>query len=375
VQIVGDPHLENISTFQLADGSQAVEFNDFDAALYGGYHTDVWRLSASWHTFGLTSSYDRLEEDDWLAVAESCARGYADEIIALAADGSRTLALTGQIFEDILEEAIDDGQNRTVLERYTAIENGGRQLLFGEIANESGEPRGRMEPLSLEESRWIDSSLRAWQTTLPEVVLGPLKGAGRRYGSGVASLPVRRYFLLFEGESDSQDDDRLIEWKETRDPILMGTGAVEIGRLFDSNAQRVTVLQRRAHSVAETDPYAGWVGQEPWSFRSRRRSGYHQALDRDRIVRRLRDGRWNLEDLQRAAYESGMLLAHSHARAQTLDGLNAASAIAAAIGDDAIGFALEARDRAALLGPRIEEDYRLFQLLLAESGPSLGFSP
>jgi uncharacterized protein (DUF2252 family) len=75
VQIVGDPHIENIGTFRLENASLAVEFNDFDAAAYGAYHTDVWRLATSWHTFGLTASFSKLSEAQWLDVAEATARG------------------------------------------------------------------------------------------------------------------------------------------------------------------------------------------------------------------------------------------------------------------------------------------------------------
>jgi hypothetical protein len=277
------------------------------------------------------------------------------------------------VFEDLVEEAQEDGEDLSLLERYTEVgDDGRRAFLFGEGENST---YASIVPLTAQELRWLEASLDSWRASLPLVELGARLDAGRRYGSGVASIAVLRYYLLFDGPSSDAEDDILIEWKEARDPILIGTNAVQLGRLFPSNAQRITVMQRRAHAIADSDAYAGWHGEEPWSFRSRRRSGYHKGFDRDRILRRLRDGRWDLEEVLQAGYATGQLLAHSHARTETLDGRNSAVAIADAIAGDAIGFAREARDISAAMGARIEMDFRLFKRLLNQRGSLLGFSP
>jgi Ser/Thr protein kinase RdoA (MazF antagonist) len=45
--LLGDAHLENVGTFYAGRVRRLVDFNDFDAAGFGPYHLDVWRLCVS----------------------------------------------------------------------------------------------------------------------------------------------------------------------------------------------------------------------------------------------------------------------------------------------------------------------------------------
>ncbi len=365
IQLVGDPHIENIGTYQNRSGEIVVEFNDFDSAIYGPYHADVWRLALSWYAFGASTTFSKTEPQDWLAAGEQVARGYADEILAMAA-GSETPPLTDSaVFEDLVEEAQENGNELADLKEFTVVDDDDLRRF----------DRENPEILSLNApiTAWINESIPTWLSILPDEgrELGALKDVSRRLGSGVASLFLQRYYLLFEGASESPDDDLLIEWKETRDPCLIGTGIVEAARLFTSNAQRVTVLQRRAHADPMTDPYSGWLGEEPWSFRSRRNSGFHQGIGRNRIQRRLRNGLWGREELEAAGYATGQLLARTHARPQTMDETSALDAIADVLEGRTDEFVAEARERINLMGPQLVDDFRLFSILREQHGPAL----
>ena len=365
IQLVGDPHIENIGTYPTRSGALEVEFNDFDSAIYGPYHVDVWRLALSWYALGAASRFTRTDERDWLDAAEQVAQGYADEIAAMSAGDDAPLLSESLIVQDLLDEAQDDGEQLAILEAFTAVNDSGTRAFRFDQED--------LAPLSRETAEWIEYSIEPWRLILPNQgrELGAFKGATRRLGAGVASLFLDRYYLLFEGRSDDPDDDLLIEWKETRDPCLIATGLAEAARLFPSNAERITVLQRRAHADANSDEFAGWLGQEPWSFRSRRNSGFHQGMDRSRIVRRLRDGRFTARDLRDGAYATGQLLARSHTRPEALDGGSSLVAVAGALSGRGAEFAQEARERISVLGPQLLEDFRLFALLRAQHGPRL----
>lgn len=47
VQLVGDAHIENIGTYLDEGGLLRAEFNDFDAASFGSFWLEVWRLASS----------------------------------------------------------------------------------------------------------------------------------------------------------------------------------------------------------------------------------------------------------------------------------------------------------------------------------------
>jgi uncharacterized protein (DUF2252 family) len=365
IQLVGDPHIENIGTYQRRSGELAIEFNDFDSAIYGPYHIDVWRMALSWYAFGAASRFTKTSEDDWLAAAQQVAQGYADEITAMAANVEAPPLTESEVFADLIAKAEEDGMEQTFLGRFTEIsEDGERVFLFEDE---------ELTPLAPAIREWIEYSLEPWRTVLPDHgrALGRLKSSARRLGSGVASLFLERYYLLFEGSTDALEDDLVIEWKETRDPCLIATGLTQAARLFPSNGQRITSLQRRAHADANTDAFAGWLGQEPWSFRSRRNSGYHLGVSRNRIVRRLRDGRWTADDLLAAGYATGQLLARTHTRPSTLARDSALEAIAGALRGQNAAFVQETGERIAVMGPRLLDDFRLFALLREQHGARL----
>lgn len=365
VQLVGDPHIENIGSFPLPSGELAIEFKDFDGAIYGSYHLDVWRLALSWYAFGASASFTRTRAEDWLNAAEAVALGYAEDMVKLASGQELADLTDSPVFRDLLEEAKDDGENRAVLEDYTEVGEDGVRRFRSE-----SDVLAALAPAELE---WISKSLPQWRASLvgDNAELGAFTSAARRLGAGVASVFLIRYYLLFEGPSAQTEDDVLVEWKETRDPCFIATGLVDGTRLFTSNGERVTVMQRRAHGQVDSDRSAGWVGQGPWSFRSRRNSGYQSGIESERIIKRLRDGRFDAVDLQDAGYAMGQLLARTHAHARPLVGNSAAEAIAPLVMGKVSEFAAETREQVAVMGPRLVDDFRLFALLRVRFGRSL----
>ena len=369
VQLVGDPHIENIGTFRKRDGELVVEFNDFDSAVYGPFHTDVWRLALSWFAFGASAEFTRTKDQEWLGWSESAARGYAEEMLQLRAGRAsdfESYARDNDVFADLLGEALEDGEDENLRARFTEVVDGRRRF-------SSAQPE-ELVPIGIGARNFVNGELLAWKARLPDEGrdLGKLLDLGRRFGAGIASLPQYRFYLLFEGASESLEDDLIIEWKETRDPCMIATGQLQPGRLLASNGERITLFQRRAHADPLSDRFAGWAGTRTWSFRSRENSGFHQGIDRSRMERRLQDGRWDSGDIEAAAYVSGQLLAHSHARAPGRDGVDVIEAIAGLLEGRSEEFALEARTQVVRMGPLLLDDFRLFALLREYHGADLG---
>lgn len=377
--ILGDAHLENVGSYLAGGRRLLVDFNDFDAATFGPYHLDVWRLCTS---IGVAfPAVDPATREAWMGAV---ARGYAEAIAALAAGEAPLIvdeaAPISIVFEDLLERARKDGEAAEKLEEYTRVEGGVRQMYFGEI-----EPPGFgfvgdivWAPAPAERAA-ITAALAGWRDSLvdPEVVplsIVAVKGVSRRLGAGVSSYPLPRYYVLLEGPSADPADDWLLELKEAGDPLpIRGLPQYPWPR-FDHNAARVVDLQRRLQAYVDDDPLLGEATVAPHAFRVRRREGYQKNISVARLQRRLDEARWTPADLEAAFEAMGRLLARAHGGARGADGDLGAAPIAAAIDGDVAGFTAEAVAFASAYAPVVLADYERFKAMRALD-PLLGYRP
>lgn len=380
VLLVGDPHPENLGTFRPEPGVMVFEYNDFDAATHGPYHQDVRRLALG---FAVALREAGVEPEALAPVVDAVGLGYAYEIDALAS-GQPPIEVVpgagfGVIVEDLFRRAARDGDAREELDEYTVVEGGARGMWHGDVEPPvDGLVSDRVAPVSADEARLVRRLFEGYVGTL---VGGPgdgffaVKGISRRLGAGVSSFPLRRYYVLVEGETAALDDDRLLEVKEVLDPTRPQRALHLSQRAFGGNGQRVVEAQRRLHRRPDCDPLLGWSAARPMQVRVRERTKYQKGIDVARIADRLAERRWTLDDVAALARISGRLLARSHALAPTLDGPPGLDAIAEALADDGPGFAAETTAFVLDYLPRLEADYAIFVALLAEEGPWLGYRP
>lgn len=409
VALVGDPHPENIGTFARSTGDTVtVELNDFDAATFGPYGFDLRRLAlAYWiaseqirrhhEAAGMTDPERTLDEEDRLAAATAVARGYADEIAAVAGDLRRGWSMTadspiGDVLAELVGDAVDRGLAREELTDYTRVRDDGQRVMrYGDVQAprtlEYGDATQRVfedtlvRP-SLEEQAMVEALLERWVDTLEaSVAIDPaslrsgagLKGMGRRLGAGVASYPVSRYYVLLEGPSASPDDDVLVELKQVLDAVPMPGLPRFPAQPFYTNAERVVSMQRRLQSSEQADPWLGWASLGADGYRSRWRTGLQRTLRVGRLAERLADGDYAPDDLIALAEVSGRLLARRHGTAAKLDGEPGAPAIARAIAGDDEGLVDEVAGFVEGYAPQVIADHDALVGLLEAYGTDLGY--
>ncbi len=380
VLVLGDPHLENIGTFHSASGDLTVEYNDFDGATYGPYYLDVRRLTLS---FYVASLQWHLSAEDRRATLREAARGYVAEIERLRR-GLEPVRLRerpehGRIVSDLIRRAARDGNPDDALYKYTELDETltRRHLKMGVIDPPvDGLVDDELVPVSLEEEALVRGLLRRYPGTLvqPEGTPGyfDVKELARRVGAGVASFPLRRYYVLIEGDLSVADDDRLLELKEIGGGAVYGGVLLYPDRVFRNDAHRVVAAQRAWQEFPDADRLLGWAEDRPMSFRVRNRTAYQQGLSVDRVLRKLDEEDWTIEDVRVLAYGAGRLLARGHALSASLDGEQGLAAIAEALGDDLLGFVAETTAWTVRYGARFEDDYAWFRGLLRED-PLLGY--
>ncbi len=406
VALIGDPHLENIGTYLRsedgrsgAEGLLVVDFNDYDAATYGPFHFDVRRLALS--AAIASASVDAVAPGFAEATAEAprlLTEAYVEEIARLrggAADEPLTEESVelGTILADLVRKAREKGDDREELSDYTEIVDGERSLAVREndpaIAWRSGSYShvvydDEVEAIA-EDELWIIASVL--HDTYPATLADPallgsaeetlrIKGVGRRLGAGVASYPVRRYYVLVEGPTASIADDWLLELKQVFDPLVVpGLEQAAGGRPFGDNGERVVVMQRDLQGASDNDVLLGFGSAGGLTMRVRERTKYQRGVGVDRIAEKSAEGKWTPEDYLDYARWSGRLLARAHARGRKRDGELGLGAIAEALagGERGAGFVDETVAFVDAYAPVVEGDSLRFHELLGAYGPVLGY--
>jgi len=392
VLLVGDPHPENIGSYRSADDKMIIDFNDFDGSTYGAYHLDVRRLALGYYVLGEMNA-DHMSPEQRAAMVRAVVQGYVDEIARQKA-GQKTSFVyerglgerqAGVILGDLIRRAERDGDIREELDEYAPLadDKQSRVMFYGifEESDVEGVIRDQLFKPTDEEVARVEQWMRAYPKTLVDRGAFSedafvIKGISRRLGAGVSSYPVQRYYVLTDGESDSLEDDLLIELKEILDPPpLEGLPAFKV-REFGSNGERVVRAQRALQHTETNDPLLGWSASgdaSPLSVRVRHRTKYQKGVDVARISEELAEGEITPEDVIELATQSGILLAASHARTETLQGKPAIEVIDAALASDTAGFVDETVSFVESYGPSMFDDFDRFRAMVSLYGTTLGY--
>lgn len=372
VWLIGDPHPENLGSYQNASGELTVDYNDFDAAMFGPFYLDLWRmLQGFWLIAKLNPAvYDAASTQALLAKAASA---YRAEIARRAQNQAPRPVHAGEsvIFDDLLKRAKRDGDSREALLEATEVVAGQRRFKRGKIeADEAegvfGEAYFDVSPATRAR---FEAGLMAYRASLlkpPPAAQFRLKDIVRKLGSGISSYPNRRYYLLLEGETEASDDDLLIEAKEVLDPPKIPRFQPSVTPRQRSQAERVVVAQRALQASPENDAWLGWMGEGVESYRLRNRRKYQKGIKLSRIQKKLKKGSWDKGDLETFAELAARLLADAHTARPTLSGAPAAPAILASLPRDGEAAWIAATEA---YGQRILADYALFQTWLQSLQP------
>jgi uncharacterized protein (DUF2252 family) len=372
---LGDAHLENFGVLIAADGTFALEPNDFDGADRTVYLWDVRRLCVTMALAARLSNNDDPEAQAAAAaiapdLAFAAARSYAEAIRALA-EGAPRLAVSdpgdSEILIDAFERSIEDADARAELTELTVLTNGRRRLLRGNIDPEEPDSALRGVPPWFLEA--LPQAVEAYRGTLidpPPADDFHVLDAAREMGGGVASLPRVRVLLLVRGPTDAPEDDVILELKELIDATVPLHPPPEVyhGSIHD----RILTTSRAAWASPSSAPLWGTSEIGGFPVQIRMESEGQKTLR----VSRLRGDRGTPEALIDIAVRLGALLARVHASPWPAGGEPSAVAIAAVIGDDPDAFGADHAAVADRAAAAVLEDFERFGAALEQLGPTLG---
>lgn len=308
--LAGDQHLANFGIFDDDQGDVVFALNDFDQAVVGDYQLDLWRAAVS---LVLVARDNGLSSSTQASALDAFTESYLDAMASYAEDGAEsstkhTAAEAYGVLDERLREVAAEQSRSTMLSEWTVVVSGVRRFDFA-------------NPDLAAVSSTVDSDVRARLTGYRGTLSGggaalpasffAVKSVAQRLHAGLGSLGSRRYYVLIEGATTSNSDDRILDLKEQTAPAgLAYLDSAAVTQTQDvcggDHALRAVLAQKAlGYRVDDLLGYLGLGDGKRYSVRER--SPFKADLDTAELSTSTR--------LTNLAEQWGLVLATHHARA------------------------------------------------------------
>ncbi len=305
----GDCHVENIGAISNSMGQVVYDLDDFDDSVIGDYQLDLWRLAIS--LVLLLRENHGFSPHDEESLLNALSGSYLTMMSIYRYNNTEktrvfTANNTPNPLSDFLAETEQNTSRLRMLEKLTAKGNGRRIFDFYH-------PDILPVPPSVVAS--IVSALPSYIATLPTHLRNNpeyfrVKSVALRLRGGMGSLGVARYYVLIEGPTGSEDDDRILDMKTQTEPYpwpyVELTVRNQLLAACNGNHALRTVMAARALGY-RTDELLGTVTLSGIPFSVRERTPARGTLD----IRELSTP----SRVNKLAEVWGAVLATAHARA------------------------------------------------------------
>lgn len=306
--IQGDAHVYNFGAFSDHRGTVLYGLDDFDDAIVGDYQYDLWRFSVSLVLdMRENGVFDRNHQGKAI---RDFARAYLKTLTAYSADEIHkqthyTRRKAKGPLKDFLEKTESRESRRKMLDKLTQ-ELDGKRVFHTE--------HKKLAPLTEQERARLLEAFARYRQTLSGT-LDPdddthfhVKDMARRLWAGTGSLGRPRYFILVEGDEETQHDDIVLDVKRQEPPpayAFMRTSEKEAYHaVFNHEGERHAEACR---AMAERpDNYLGWLELPDGVYSVRERSPFKKDFPTDQIE--------DVKDLRKLAKQWGLILATEHKR-------------------------------------------------------------
>lgn len=306
----GDMHVDNLGSFDDDQGDVVYALNDFDEAVLGDYQLDVWRLAVSVVLVARENGFGRADQG---AFVDSFTEAYLDAMASYAGNSGETTrkflaSNTYGLLDDFLDDVAASSSRSEMLDDWTVLIGGVRRL------DASGNPD--LAPVTAAVDGDVRNHMAAYRSTLsggssPPASYFTVKSVAERLHAGLGSLGATRYYVLIEGPTSSQDDDRILDVKAQTTPTpwsyLPSAVVSQTSAVCGGNMALRTVVAYKALGY-RVDDLLGWVAlSDGKTYSVRERSPFKDAFDTTTLTTTTR--------LTNLAEQWGQVLATHHARA------------------------------------------------------------
>lgn len=355
----GDMHVNNTGAFDDDQGDIVFGLNDFDEAVIGDYQLDVWRMAVSLVLVARENGVFSAADQD--ALVDSFTESYLDAMAGYAGNSGETskkfvASNTYGLLNNFLSDTASKDSRVKLLDKWTVKVNGVRRF------NTSGNPDLAAVSSSVDSD--VRSRMSSYRSTLSGGTTWPsgyftVKSVAQRLHAGIGSLGATRYYVLIEGASSSQDDDRILDVKAQRTPSAWPyISTTQTASVCGGNMALRTVQAYKALGY-RVDDHLGWMAlADGLTYSVREVSPWKETFptaDLDTLTR-----------FTHLAEQWGQVLATHHARADkdwdsSVFSYSVDSEINARTDGDHAGFRARVRAIATDYADQVRYDYDSFR--------------
>lgn len=306
--VVGDLHAANFGSFADDSGTIVYDLNDFDEVVIADYQWDLWRMATSLVLIAeANGGFSSAEVEGFV---DAFAERYLDTLASYRGNDAElaqrfTATNTYGLLDDFLREVAADESRAELLDEWTLVQAGAR--VFDANHPELAAP----DPS-------VATQLQASWPSYVATTAGPLattpgyftiKDLARRLDAGIGSLGTARYYVLIEGPSASDSDDRILDVKRVPAPSSFAYLSDAERSLLDAltlDPAARSVLGQRA-LLRDADDHLGWLALADGAYAVRERSPFKAAFDTGELTSTTR--------FTKLAEQWGAIVATAHARA------------------------------------------------------------
>ncbi|MBI3270171.1 MAG: DUF2252 family protein [Planctomycetes bacterium] len=363
--VVGDLHPDNFGSREDDRGRVVYGLNDFDAATVADYQLDVWRMAAGISLRARAAGLDREEEREAM---EAFARAYREGLEdRRGKEHPRAEPLSADTASGPLRDfllRVEKKKSRAAMLRQWTAKHGGERAFdaaSGKLAAVDPTTRTAVGEGMRDYGKTLSGGLR-WDPRYFHV-----KVVARRVGAGTGSLGADRFYVLVEGETDADDDDRILDVKRQTRPPADDVLPKSERATFANPALRAVLAEKAL--LRHADDHLGWMRVGDGFFSVRELSPYKDALSSDDLRGK--------KDFRRMSEAWGGILADAHAGADNdFDpkwvGHSLERGVAARLGKDRKGFDRLVASVGSEYADRVERDFQSFTAWRAAGGAGGG---
>ncbi len=283
--------MDNFGAFQNEDGTIVFDVNDFDEGYVGSYLYDIIRMSVSIALYLEEQGVHRTAQE---TAIQHLLNSYMDQLkrFQRKQDDPLTLVFTKENTKGPakkLLKKLEKRQSSQFLQDISYVNEDGQRLF---ISNDE------IQPVTADEYNAITSALPAYK----------IKDIACKYGSGTASIGLKRYYILVENKKGASGVGELVlEMKEVRTaiPAYFLPYNQEFWKHYEHQGARVVGTQKAMHHLE--DPHLDYITMNEQEFYIRERSPYKKKVKPKNYK--------NVEDYYTTTSIMGQIAAKIHARA------------------------------------------------------------
>lgn len=368
VWLQGDAHAENIGALTNNQGGVVYDLDDFDEVVIGDYQLDLWRLGIS--LILLAHENGGFSMADQAALLDALSQSYVNTLTSYRGNNNEltqiyTAGNTASPLSDFLADIAQHTSRTRMLGRHTTTETGTRTFDFN---------KPDILPVPASFIAAVQAAMPAYIASLAGSVrylpgYFRVKDVAQRVHQGLGSRGLPRYYVLVEGPTLNQDDDRILDVKlqgipsgwPYMDPLLRD----QLATLLNRDQAMRTVLGNRVLGY-RVDEHVGTMTLWGDRYGVRERTPARGTFEVRELV--------NVQRASRLAEVWGAVLATAHARADQdsspLIPYDFEREALTKIGPRRAGFLALVRQVALRYASQVELDYKAFLDGLVRTQPS-----